>query len=188
MSEYWDTYDNCNPHIDMKSSNQVDQVILPTSVRVPHRKPKSLQEAKNFKESYYYWLRKRYNTLDKESIERSALFIFINKTCFRGMYREGPHGYNVPYGHYKRTPTIITKSELDTISELIQEVEFIHSDFTDSIQKVSEGDFVYIDPPYAPETTNSFVGYVAGGFSLEMHNALFDSIKKMKNIKMKSMK
>lgn len=148
-----------------------------------NRKPETVEDAKTSKESYYYWIRKKYNSLDKHSIERSALFMFINKTCFRGIYREGPHGYNVPYGHYKRTPTIIAKSELDIISELIQEVEFIHSDFTNSIEKVSAGDFVYIDPPYAPETTNSFVGYVAGGFSLEMHNALFDSIKKMKNIK-----
>ena len=148
-----------------------------------NRNPNSIEEAKTSKESYYYWLRKRYNTLDKESIERSALFIFINKTCFRGMYREGPHGYNVPYGHYKKTPTIITKSEVDTISELIQEVEFIHSDFMDSIQKVSEGDFVYIDPPYAPETTKSFVGYVAGGFNLEQHESLFTSIKNKENVK-----
>ena len=150
---------------------------------VINRCPDTIEEAKTSKESYYYWLRKRYNTLDKNTIERSALFMIINKTCFRGMYREGPNGYNVPYGHYKRTPTIITKSELDTISELIQEVEFIHSDFTDSIERISDGDFVYLDPPYAPETSKSFVGYVAGGFNLEQHESLFTSIKNKENVK-----
>ena len=150
---------------------------------VINRCPDTIEEAKTSKESYYYWLRKRYNTLDKNTIERSALFMIINKTCFRGIYREGPNGYNVPYGHYKRTPTIITKSELDTISELIQEVEFIHSDFTDSIKRISDGDFVYLDPPYAPETSKSFVGYVAGGFNLEQHESLFTSIKNKENVK-----
>ena len=148
-----------------------------------NRNPETIEDAITSKESYYYWLRKRYNTLDKKSIERSALFMIINKTCFRGMYREGPNGYNVPYGHYKKTPTIIIKNELDTISELIQDVEFIHSDFTNSIQKVSDGDFVYLDPPYAPETSTSFVGYVAGGFTIEQHESLFTSIKNKNNIK-----
>tara|TARA_X000001036_G_scaffold229227_1_gene214194 strand:- start:430 stop:1329 length:900 start_codon:yes stop_codon:yes gene_type:complete len=150
---------------------------------IVNRKPETIDDANTSKESYYYWLRKKYNTLDNNSVERSALFMIINKTCFRGMYREGPNGYNVPYGHYKKTPGIITTSELDVISELIQEVEFIHSDFTDSIQKVSDGDFVYLDPPYAPETSTSFVGYVADGFTLKQHERLFNSIKKNNNIK-----
>jgi DNA adenine methylase len=169
-----------------KLYSYIDKYITEyNSIKGEHvnRNPGSIEEAKTSKESYYYWVRKQYNTLDKKCIERSALFMFINKTCFRGMYREGPNGYNVPYGHYKKTPTIITKDVLDSISELIQEVEFIHSDFTNSIQNVSKGDFVYLDPPYAPETSKSFVGYVAGGFNLDMHNMLFDCVKKMDNVK-----
>jgi DNA adenine methylase len=148
-----------------------------------NRKPVSIEEAKTSKESYYYWIRQKYNNIDKNTIECSAIFMFINKTGFRGMYREGPHGYNIPYGHYKKTPTIISETDLNYISDLIKDVEFKHSSFSDSIKNVKEGDFVYLDPPYAPENANSFVGYVAGGFNLEMHKLLFSEIKKLENIK-----
>lgn len=148
-----------------------------------NRKPSSIDEAKTSKESYYYWIRKRFNEIDKNSIESAALFMFINKTCFRGMYREGPNGYNVPYGHYKNTPTIIRKDELNYISDLIQNVEFINCSFTESLTRVNNGDFVYIDPPYAPENKKSFVGYVSDGFNIDMHITLFDMIKTMDNVK-----
>lgn len=147
--------------------------------KLVNRKAQSIEEAKTSKESYYYWIRKKYNNIDKNTIESSALFMFINKTCFRGMYREGPNGYNVPYGHYKKTPTIITEANLNYISDLIKNVEFIHSDFTSSIKNVKGGDFVYLDPPYAPQNSKSFVGYVAGGFDLEKHKTLFSEIKKL---------
>ena len=148
-----------------------------------NRAPTSIEEAKTSKESYYYWVRNKYNCIDKSTVECSALFMFINKTCFRGMYREGPNGYNVPYGHYKKTPRIISKTELDYISDLIKDVEFVNSDYSYSIKKIKKGDFVYLDPPYAPKNSNSFVGYVADGFSLEMHKTLFSEIKKLGKIR-----
>lgn len=152
-----------------------------------NRKPISIEEAKTSKESYYYWLRNKYNTIDKNNhpMECSALFMILNKTCFRGMYREGPNGYNVPYGHYKKTPTIISKNDIDKISSLVKDVEFIHCNFSDSIKNAKSGDFVYLDPPYAPENTRSFVGYVADGFNLDMHNLLFDEIKNLDKKKIK---
>ena len=151
---------------------------------IVNRKPTSVEEAKTSKESYYYWLRDRYNNTRRENtVECSALFMFINKTCFRGMYREGPNGYNVPYGHYKKTPAILSEEDLNYISELIKDVEFIQCSFTESIKNVRSGDFVYLDPPYAPENSKSFVGYVADGFNLETHELLFEEIKRLENVK-----
>ena len=164
-----------------KYINEYDKI---TTTEV-NRKPTTLEEAKTSKESYYFWVRNTFNTIDNTSIESSALFMFLNKTGFRGMYREGPNGFNIPYGNYKKTPTIITKDELDKISDLIKDVTFIHCDFSTAMSKVKKGDFVYLDPPYAPETKKSFVGYVKDGFGLEMHNKLFKEVKKINDKKIK---
>lgn len=146
-----------------------------------NRKPTNEHEALTSKESYYYWLRNKYNSVDVKSIESSALFLFLNKTCFRGMYREGPKGFNVPYGHYKKTPILVSKEDLDNISVLIQDVTFAQSDFSSSINQIKKGDFVYLDPPYVPEKESSFVNYVKEGFDTEMHTNLFNNVKTFKN-------
>ena len=142
-----------------------------------NRKPETIEQGKTSKESYYYWIRNIYNTGTKQSVESSALFLFLNRTCFRGLYREGPNGYNVPYGNYKQKLVIIKKDHLYRISSLIKNVEFLHSDFRDSFKNIKRGDFVYMDPPYAPESPLSFVKYVGNGFDLDTHNVLFEHIK-----------
>lgn len=142
-----------------------------------NRKPKNLTEALENKENYYYWIRNIYNNyLDKKEIYSSALFLFLNKTCFRGMYRTGPNGFNVPYGNYKK-PEILNKAHLDKISKLIKNVNFEVLPFEKSINKAKPEDFIYLDPPYAPIDKNSFVGYTKDGFSLESNQLLFDLIK-----------
>ena len=147
-----------------------------------NRKPLNKEEGETSKESYYYWLRQKFNKLeDKSSIDSSALFIFINKICFRGMYREGPSGFNVPYGHYKTTPNIADEQDLLNISNLIKDVVFIHTSFEKSIEKTTPGDFVYLDPPYVPENLNSFVGYTKKGFNLDLHKTLFKQVKNLDN-------
>ena len=143
-----------------------------------HRKPIDENEGKTSKESYYYWIRKKYNELQsKKCVQSSAYFIFLNKTGFRGMYREGPNGFNIPYGAYKN-PGIIYKKHLEEISELIQDVNFIHSSFDNSFANIKQEDFCYLDPPYAPENDKSFVGYTKEGFDIGQHIKLFNLIKK----------
>jgi len=143
-----------------------------------NRTPTNIEEAKTAKENYYYWIRSEYNKLcltDKKSILGSAMFIFLNKTCFRGVFRVGPKGFNVPYGHYKN-PEIINKEHLEEIHNLIQNVVFECCDFNTSLKTVESDDFVYLDPPYVPETDTSFVGYTENGFNIETHNNLFKLI------------
>ena len=164
INELWTTYDSINGN-------------------VTNRNPNNINDAKTSKESYYYWIRKKYNEIDNNSVEHSAMFIFLNKMGFRGLYREGPNGFNVPYGHYKKTPQMLSKDELNNISDLIKDVEFQCLDFNDSISRVNKDDFVYLDPPYAPETETSFVGYTKDGFNLESHINLFNKIKNKKHIK-----
>ncbi len=146
-----------------------------------NKKPKTIEEALTSKESYYYWIRQKYNLQFKTKgkltesnlIDNASMFIFLNKTCFRGLYRTGPNGFNVPFGHYTN-PTILELSHLKQVSALIANVNFIHGDFSQSAKNVQIGDFVYMDPPYAPENSTSFVGYTNGGFDLNTHLKLFE--------------
>jgi DNA adenine methylase len=145
---------------------------------VVNRHPLCYEDALTSKESYYYWIRTSYNKQkSKKSILSSAYFIFLNKTGFRGMYREGPNGFNIPYGNYKN-PKIIDKDELIYISNLLQDVNFNQTDFSKSFKRIKgENNFIYLDPPYAPENNLSFVGYTKDGFGIEQHIELFDLTK-----------
>lgn len=154
-----------------------------------NRKPANIDEAKQLKENYYYWIRSKYNELcltNRQNILCSAMFIFLNKTCFRGVFRVGPKGFNVPYGHYNK-PEIINKDHLDEIHNLIQNVIFECRDFNTSLTNVEPNDFVYLDPPYAPETSTSFVGYTENGFNIEQHDNLFKLIHNLTNTNKKIM-
>jgi DNA adenine methylase len=144
-------------------------------------KVETIEEAMTSQAKYYYYQRNRFINIDKTSVESAALFIFINKTCFRGVYREGPNGFNVPFGNYKKTPNIISKKDLDYLSELIKDVHFQCLEFKDSLKEVSDGDFVYLDPPYAPETDTSFTSYTSDGFNINDHTNLFNLTKNLTN-------
>lgn len=127
-------------------------------------------------EKYYYNIRTLYNELNndkKNIIKKSAYFIFLNKTCFRGLYRIGPNGFNVPFGHYKNK-NIITKELILHISNLIKNVNFKCINCFESLkQKFNDDDFIYLDPPYVPIKKTSFTKYNSSDFTLDNHKELF---------------
>lgn len=135
------------------------------------------------KENYYYMIRDKYNKIDDyRTITASAMFIFINKTCFRGLHRVGPNGFNVPFGNYKKISKL-TKDDIYKIHDVIQQVNFIHQDFESALSNVDVDDFIYMDPPYVEQHKTSFVTYNKDGYN--KHKILFGicNILNEKNIK-----
>lgn len=123
-------------------------------------------------EHYYYEMRNKYNN-SKSSIYRAALFIYLNKTCFNGIWRVNGKGeFNVPYGKQEH-PSIPSKDELIRISEALASAEITHCNYKDIIDKVQKADFVYLDPPYPPlSNTSNFTQYTSGGFTEKDHEEL----------------
>lgn len=119
----------------------------------------------NDRQEIYYRKRKRFNELivkceQKNLIEKAAIFIFLNKTCFNGLYRVNSEGfYNVPKGIYKN-PLICDKENILRISQLLKNVMIKSGDFENCESFIDSKTFVYIDPPYRPLTeTSSFTSY-----------------------------
>lgn len=110
-------------------------------------------------------VRSRFNQEILTDIEEAAYMIFLNRTCFNGLYRENSKGgFNVPFGRYSN-PTICDESLLIADSTLLQKVEILNGDFACTGRYVDGYTFFYFDPPYRPlDTTSSFNSYVKGGF------------------------
>ena len=119
---------------------------------------------------YYYEKRREYNNLkiniEENNIEKAVLFIFLNKTCFNGLYRVNKKGeFNVPMGAYKN-PKICDKENLKNVSMALKNVKIIYADYRESESFIDEKTFVYIDPPYRPlNTSSSFTSYTENDFS-----------------------
>ena len=122
---------------------------------------------------YYMAKRERFNDLkingnEDVNIEKAALMIFLNKTCFNGLFRVNKKGlFNVPMGSYKN-PMICDEENLRAVSEKLQNVKIVCGDYRESADFIDENTFVYFDPPYRPITdTASFTAYTENLFNDE---------------------
>lgn len=126
--------------------------------------------------AYYYSLRELYNDKMMKAeydVELAALFVFINKHCFNGLYRVNGKGlFNVPYNNSRKAS--INEKSIREISEYLKKVTILEGDFEAAVESAMEGDFVFIDSPYAPLNPTSFESYTKEGFDLESHKRLAD--------------
>ena len=137
------------------------------------------------KTEYFYSVRDRYNEINlngHEDYEKCADFIFLNRTCFNGLYRVNKNGkFNVPHGKYKN-PMICDQVNLKLCSELLQKVEISFGSYEQILDNADEKTFIYFDPPYRPLLEkNSFVSYDKSGFDDEDQKKLAENYKKLNN-------
>ena len=161
--------------------NNCDGMINQLSEIQTIYKTHTLEENK----AYFYEKRQRYNELkvngnDAENLEKAALFIFLNKTCFNGLYRVNSKGlFNVPFNNAKN-PLLCDEENLRACSEVLQNVEMRVGDYKECKDFIDSNTFVYIDPPYRPlSQTAAFTSYSENGFSDDDQKTLSIFIKEM---------
>ncbi len=137
-------------------------------------------------EEYFYKLR----ALDRNSgysemsdIQKAARIIYLNKTCYNGLYRVNSAGqFNSPYGRYKN-PNIINATTIRAMSKYLQnpQIKIMQGDYREVLKGIRKGSFVYLDPPYMPiSSSSSFTGYTENGFSYEQQVTLKKECDKLK--------
>lgn len=137
------------------------------------------------RKAYYLRKRARFNDLkvngnESYRVEKAALMIFLNKTCFNGLYRVNKKGlFNVPMGAY-RNPLICDNDNLRAVSEKLQRVTIVYGDYKKSADFIDESTFVYFDPPYRPITdTANFTAYTENAFNDEKQLELAKFVDEM---------
>jgi DNA adenine methylase len=141
------------------------------------------------RKEFFYDIRKKFNsqleTIDYDNaqpqwIERTAWIVFLNRTCFNGLFRVNSKGeFNVPFGRYKN-PLICNAPNLTAVSKVLEDVQIIHGDFTYIEPHVNSKSFVYFDPPYRPlSKTASFTAYSKSSFNDESQLSLASFYRKL---------
>jgi len=137
---------------------------------------------KNNTKEYFLKLRAQ-NIKRLSGISVAARFIYLNRTCFNGMYRVNKSGgFNVPYGKYEN-PLIVDEENLNNISKALKKVKILHQDYKKTVENAKKGDFIYFDPPYAPlNPTSFFTAYTKDGFGeqqqIELRDTFYELHKK----------
>ncbi len=129
----------------------------------------------NYDKEEYYRHRTRFNEHPSDTVEDAALFLYLNKTAYNGLYRVNSKGeFNVPFGRYK-DPTIVDPGRIMKASKLLGAVDIRCGDFLYLLETAEAGDLCYLDPPYVPVSrTAHFTDYSAGGFTEEDQRRLRD--------------
>lgn len=168
--------------------NNVEELI--TNLKLLEKEYLNLE--KDDRKKYFYNIRKQYNsyriTKDEMSLQKAIEFIFLNRTCFNGLYRVNKNGdFNVPMGNYKN-PTICDEENLRALSELIKNVNFEYGDYKASQKYIKKNTFVYFDPPYRPlNITSGFTSYTKENFDDENQKELALYYKELNNNNVKVM-
>lgn len=145
-----------------------------------------IKELKTYKNdsTFYYEIREKDRTKDYESlsnIKKAARMIYLNKTCFNGLYRVNSKGQNnVPFGNYKN-PLICDEETIKDLSEFFNKnkIEIFNQSFEKTMDLAKPGDFVYLDPPYDPVNDTSFTSYSETGFTKEDQKRLRDKCNEL---------
>jgi len=132
------------------------------------------QLSQEARQEYYYLRRAEYNATSS-GLRKSILFLFLNKTCFNGLYRQNSKGeFNVPFGRYAN-PAICNEENLYVVANKLQSTIIKNVSYQDAVKDAKAGDFIYFDPPYHPlNGTSSFTAYHADGFTSEDQEELRD--------------
>jgi len=129
------------------------------------------------KKEVYYRIREEE---PKDKFERAARTIYLNKTCFNGLYRVNSKGkFNVPFGKYK-APLICNSRNLRAVSIALKNVKILCDDFEKCLEYTTKGDFIYFDPPYQPlSKTSNFTGYTKNGFGEAEQRRLYCAFREL---------
>ncbi len=140
----------------------------------------ALEGNEDHKKNYYYQKRDLYNTRKEEQSGQAALFVFLNRTCFNGLYRVNRENeYNVPMGGYKR-PTICDKDNIFAVSQALQKVEILCGDYEETLNYADNNTLFYFDPPYKPlSETSRFNSYAKDEFNDDEQIRLRDFCHKL---------
>ena len=137
------------------------------------------------RKEYYLEQRDLFNTIkvsydEVSNLKKAALMIFLNKTCFNGLYRVNRKGeFNVPMGSYKN-PLVCDESNLRNVSQKLQKVRISCGDYKSSYDFIDSSTFAYFDPPYRPLTdTASFTSYTENGFGDNEQKELAEFVKRL---------
>jgi len=148
------------------SYKNIKNHVNPLIVILKHIELEYFSLSEDEQKEYFYARRAEYNVESPESLRKTALLIFLNKTCFNGLYRENRKGeFNVPFGKH-RHPTICDETNLKDVSKALKYVKILSGSYEKALKTAKEGDFVYLDPPYDPvNATSSFTSYSIDDFN-----------------------